>query len=71
MNNPCYDKETKTSCPKRCAGCLINCQDWTDYVMGRNQHYSDLYESKRQRTLIDAYEVKRTRRIQKGRNHKN
>ena len=70
MDNPCYDKKTKTSCSKRCAGCLIGCQDWADYVMGRNQHYSDLHEQKSQMNLIDSYECSRTKRIQRGKHKK-
>lgn len=39
MNNPCYDRETKTDCPKRCAGCAGTCKKWADYVKARDEEY--------------------------------
>lgn len=40
MKNPCFNEETRTDCPKRCAGCAVNCPDWAKYVEERNAEYA-------------------------------
>lgn len=42
MNSPCYDVERKIDCPRRCAGCSVECPEWAAYVNERN----DTYEKK-------------------------
>lgn len=39
MDSPCYDKKTKTDCPRRCGGCAVNCPEWAAYVAERNELY--------------------------------
>lgn len=39
MDSPCYDKKTKTDCPRRCKGCAVNCPEWAAYVRERNKVY--------------------------------
>ena len=39
MKNPCFNKETRTDCPKRCAGCAVNCPEWAAYVKERDAEY--------------------------------
>ena len=39
MDNPCYDKTTKTDCPKRHPGCGADCPDWAAYVVERDAEY--------------------------------
>lgn len=39
MKNPCFNKETRTDCPKRCAGCAVNCPEWATYEKERNAEY--------------------------------
>ena len=37
--SPCYDYSTKTSCPRRKAGCAVDCPEWNDYMHRRNELY--------------------------------
>lgn len=39
MKNPCFNEETRTDCPKRCAGCAVNCPEWAAYVKERDAEY--------------------------------
>lgn len=39
LDPPCYNKATKTDCPKRCTGCHINCPQWAIYVDRRDEEY--------------------------------
>jgi hypothetical protein len=36
---PCYDRKTKTDCPRRCGGCQVDCPDWKDYCEERQKVY--------------------------------
>lgn len=52
MKNPCYDETTKTSCPKRCAGCSINCEEWAKYTEERSERYKDNLEKSYVRSSV-------------------
>lgn len=39
MDNPCYDKTTKTDCPERYPGCGATCEKWAAYVVERDAEY--------------------------------
>lgn len=39
LESPCYDRKTKTDCPRRSAGCAVNCPDWEKYAKQRNEMY--------------------------------
>lgn len=39
MKNPCFNRETRTDCPKRKAGCAVDCPDWAKYVKERDEEY--------------------------------
>ena len=39
MDNPCYNKETKTDCPERYPGCGADCPKWAAYVVKRDAEY--------------------------------
>ena len=39
MDNPCYDKTTKTDCPERYPGCGADCPKWAAYVVKRDAEY--------------------------------
>ena len=39
MKPPCFNEETRTDCPKRCAGCAVNCPEWAAYVKERDKEY--------------------------------
>lgn len=39
MDSPCYDVERKIDCPRRCAGCSVECPDWAKYVAERDADY--------------------------------
>lgn len=44
-NNPCYDKETKTDCPRRHAGCAVDCPEWAKYSEERAAEYKKRAEN--------------------------
>lgn len=46
IKNPCFDRETMTSCPRRCAGCSITCPDWSSYVAKRDTEYKAIAKQK-------------------------
>lgn len=53
MDNPCYDKETKTDCPKRYPGCGADCPKWAKYVVKRDAEYERRHrETAEQRNRI-------------------
>lgn len=39
MDNPCYNKATKTGCPRRAPGCAVNCPEWAEYTKERESVY--------------------------------
>ena len=39
IDSPCWDKETKTDCPDRAAGCAAHCDRWLEYTVERNKDY--------------------------------
>ena len=39
MDNPCYNKATKTDCPDRHSGCGATCEKWAAYVVKRDAEY--------------------------------
>lgn len=39
LKTPCYDTKTKTDCPRRCAGCSVNCPEWAKYLKKRDELY--------------------------------
>ena len=41
LKNPCYVKGSKTGCPRRTAGCAVNCPDWAEYVEEREKCYKE------------------------------
>lgn len=48
MDNPCYNRATKTDCPNRHCGCASDCSKWAEYVLERNKEYQ------RRRRIADA-----------------
>ena len=50
MKPPCFNEETRTDCPKRHAGCAVNCPDWAKYVEARDAEY----ERRKQETAITS-----------------
>ena len=39
MENPCYNRQTKTDCPDRKCGCQVTCPKWAKYVEERDKEY--------------------------------
>lgn len=39
MYPPCYDRATKTDCPKRTETCKLNCPKWAKYLEERDKEY--------------------------------
>ena len=44
MDSPCYNRKTHTDCPKRHAGCAIDCPDWAAYCSERDKEYEERAE---------------------------
>ena len=66
MDNPCYNKSTKTDCPDRTEGCAITCPKWTKYVEERDKYYVDRTRAKnRHREVLTDGHVRRIRKNQK------
>lgn len=56
MQNPCYNKATKTDCPKRSVGCGENCPEWKKYVESRDKAYIErALVANANRTLTDGH----------------
>lgn len=54
MENPCYNRRTKESCPNRHGGCSVTCEKWQEYLSRRNQRYQEkAQEQETKRTFID------------------
>jgi hypothetical protein len=51
LDNPCYDKSTKTSCPHRKVGCAATCEEWSRYLEERDKEYKRRLQ---QRVALDA-----------------
>ena len=61
---PCFDVTTRTDCPRRKAGCAIDCPDWAKYTKERDEVY-------RQRALEnEAMQVMYTSRYKSSDNFK-
>jgi hypothetical protein len=63
MDNPCFDKKTRTSCPERCCGCASTCEKWAEYTEHRNKRYDRNREGLDR--LTDHYEIERDIKIKK------
>lgn len=56
MKSPCYNKATKTDCPKRHCGCSTDCPDWAKYEKERDEMYErQAVESKAKEIAVDIY----------------
>ena len=67
MNNPCYNKKTKTDCQKRCVGCAKDCPEWTEYVRQRDVKYEERKEHSRINNDIKALNQHRDQLIKRNR----
>lgn len=59
MKNPCYNEVTKTGCPKRAAGCAINCPEWAKHVEEREARYREKKATGDIAAAINRFSVKR------------
>jgi hypothetical protein len=59
MDSPCYDRKTKTDCPRRCVGCAENCPEWADYVKRRDEHYKERMRRQEIKSILRAMPAKR------------
>lgn len=39
MSHPCFDEKTRTDCPRRHAGCAVNCPEWAAWEKEREEVY--------------------------------
>ena len=60
-DNPCYNRQTKQSCSRRCCGCAKDCKEWAEYVAERDS----CYEKKKEMHMMDGYEIARNKKIKK------
>lgn len=66
LQNPCYNTQTKTDCPKRCAGCATTCPEWAKYTQERNKMYEQ--RAAENRAKHDAGELAHERRTRLQKN---
>lgn len=66
LRNPCYDPETKTDCPRRCAGCSAFCEDWDEYRKKRDAIYTEKeIANKAKATSMDGYYYNSGKRLRR------
>ena len=53
LENPCYDRKTETSCPRRCEGCQINCPEWKAYLVKRDEMYKNRQIKYEARSVVE------------------
>lgn len=54
MENPCYNRKTKESCPDRKAKCAVACKKWQEYTEKRDKEYQEnLQKRAEERTFIE------------------
>lgn len=58
MKNPCYDTATKTDCPRRCAGCAVECPDWQKFIAEKEQFYKKRMADHDVASAIDGVKFK-------------
>ena len=58
-NNPCYNEETKTDCPRRHAGCAVGCPDWAKYSEEKQELYKQRVEDNNIRYTIGRKAMER------------
>ena len=58
---PCYNVETKTDCPRRAAGCAVDCDDWAEYVQERDAEYKKRAEGLLVQNALYAVERSRVK----------
>lgn len=52
IDNPCYDSETKTDCPRRHCGCQVECPEWKEYEAKRSELYRQRAVAYRANSII-------------------
>lgn len=65
-SSPCFNKETKTDCPNRHAGCAINCEKWAEweerkqsiYMSNKNKNEAYLIAEKYHRKAVQKSKSK-------------
>ena len=63
MRNPCYNPETKTSCPARRPGCAVDCVEWAEYVEERDKRYE---ARRREKEITDGVvDISRRRKLKR------
>lgn len=59
MTSPCYDEKTKTDCPRRHAGCAVDCPKWADYIKERDEMYERRGNQMNARSSADSVAYRR------------
>lgn len=59
IDNPCYDSETKTDCPRRCGGCQVDCPEWKEYEAKRAELYRQRAVQYRANSIIKDIKYER------------
>lgn len=59
-NNPCYNEQTKTDCPRRHAGCAVDCPEWARYFAEKEERYKQRVEDNEIRYAMGRKAMERT-----------
>lgn len=54
MESPCYNVEKKIDCPRRRAGCAVDCPEWAKYVKARDAEYVERRREKDADSVLAA-----------------
>lgn len=61
-NPPCYDKATRTDCPKRHVGCKTDCPEWEKWLAIHESENRRIMEAKSVGQAADGFLVERKKR---------
>lgn len=57
MENPCYNSQTKESCPERCQGCAVTCKAWAVYLVKRDRENALRHKKKHEQRDVNAVNI--------------
>ena len=63
--SPCYDKRTRTDCPKRCVGCKSSCAAWAAWLIVHEQEREKTRKAKQNEA--DDFLIGQTDRVKLAR----
>ncbi len=57
------DQPCQLDCPRRCAGCSVDCLDWAKHVQERDADYQHRYEQVEHNNMLADIEMRRDKRV--------